>query len=95
MSWSASFPNGVRAASLDEDLEPANASASPPMDGWEPHVRDQFEAASDSARALIDSGAVGDSGKTFNVNLSGHANPGHLPASGWANDMVSVSVSQR
>jgi hypothetical protein len=31
----------------------------------------------------------------YSVNLSGHANPDHLPLPLWANDTVTVSVTQR
>lgn len=27
------------------------------------------------------------------VTLSGHANPGHMPTAGWANDTVTITVS--
>lgn len=93
MSWSASFPNGVRGSAVDEDLADDRAAISPPQLDKEP--REQFDQARELASSLLASGCVGDGEKTFNVSLSGHANPGHLPAHGWANDMVSVSVSQR
>jgi hypothetical protein len=54
-------------------------------------ARDQAIAAKRAAIALIDSGKLGFG--TFQVNLSGHANEGHVPNAQWANDMVTVSVS--
>lgn len=54
----------------------------------------QFEAAQESAEALIESGALGNPAGKYNVSLSGHGNPSHAPVTGWANDYVSVSVSQ-
>ena len=52
----------------------------------------QAEQATYAAVALIESGCLGDG--TFTVNLSGHANPGHQPRDGWANDAVSISIAQ-
>ncbi len=52
---------------------------------------EQFEAALNAARVLLVRGTVG--GGNVNVTLSGHANPGHKPRQGWANDTVTVSVS--
>lgn len=37
--------------------------------------------------------ALGDKAQSFSVNISGHGNPGHGPAEGWANETLSVSVS--
>jgi hypothetical protein len=96
VSWSASFPEGVRGDALDEDLDPAKANTSPPdFDKWDDAPAEQLVAARSLVYDLIEKGAVGNSSKTFNVTLSGHANPDHEPAEGWANDMVSISVSQR
>lgn len=54
----------------------------------------QLRVAKAAAKDIIESQAVGGDGKQFNVSLSGHANPGHEPASGMANDFVTVSVGQ-
>ena len=44
---------------------------------------------------LVATGALGDPMKhKFSVSLVGHANPGHEPAEGWANDSVTISISQ-
>jgi hypothetical protein len=53
---------------------------------------EQFEAALSAAQAVLASGAVGES--PVMVNLSGHANPGHVHRSGWANDTVTISIAQ-
>ena len=53
---------------------------------------EQFEAALAAARTIVESGAVGES--AVRVSLSGHANPGHAKRDGWANDTVTVSISQ-
>lgn len=34
------------------------------------------------------------SGCTFHVDLSGHANPGHNPRDGWANDTLAIRITQ-
>lgn len=57
-----------------------------------PAVDDQIKAAAAAAVALVRSGAIGKPLK-FTVGLSGHANPDHLPAEGWSNDSISVSLS--
>jgi Zn-dependent membrane protease YugP len=58
-------------------------------------VKDQVGAAKAAAKAILDSGCVGDcDSEAFAVGLSGHANPEHKPAAGSTNDTVSVSVSQ-
>jgi len=51
---------------------------------------EQFDAALLAMRCLL-AGAVG--AGNVNITLSGHANPGHQPRQGWANDYVSVHVS--
>lgn len=59
---------------------------------------EQFDAALEAARVLLRLGGfipdprTGSQGNV-NVTFSGHANPGHLPRRGWANDVVTVSVS--
>lgn len=55
----------------------------------------QFGHASEAAAEIIDSGVLGDPDKyRFNVSLVGHANPNHEPRDGWANDSISISISQ-
>lgn len=66
-----------------------------------PHLSDvveaeqaeQFQAAVDAAKALAR--VVGRDGDEVIVTMSGHANPGHGPREGWANEMISVTVSAR
>lgn len=49
--------------------------------------------------AACAAGAVGQASVTgrhtdeVTVTISGHANPGHAPAEGWANEMTQVTVS--
>lgn len=61
-----------------------------------PAMDEQFDVAVEMARVALLGTAdrkpvVGDG--NVNVTLSGHANPGHKPRQGWANDYVSVHVS--
>lgn len=89
MSWST-YTVGTAAEIKDRVLlldTPAAATFQP--------TKDQLDAAKAAAAALIDSGAVG-AGNAFSVTLSGHATEGHAlqESSGFANDVVSVSVVQ-
>lgn len=89
MSWSGSgqaTEHGIAVTSL---------TLSPPYDGADEQVQEQMNVAADAATKIIASGAVGGPGKEYHVSVSGHANPEHEPAKGWANDCVTVSVSQR
>lgn len=88
MSWVASLPEPVDAAGVRECESTSSA-------GLNGEPREQFEKARELAATLIESGVVGDpANHTFRVSLSGHANPAHVPAEGYANDLVSISVSQ-
>jgi hypothetical protein len=51
---------------------------------------EQFDAVLAAASSGL-THVVGDG--NVNVTLSGHANPGHQPRQGWANDLVTVSIS--
>lgn len=90
MSWSATpvtatfadFPAAVAAATVSGVETPATA------------VLEQLDAAKAAANAIFESGAVGDSTHTFIVSLNGHANTDHQPDPGWANDYITVSVTQ-
>lgn len=58
-------------------------------------TQEALAAACGTAVALVDSGAVGDPEHfDFTVTLSGHANDGHEPREGWANDCATISVYQ-
>lgn len=62
-----------------------------------PHYsQDQVDAARKAVKLLLESSTVGLYNEyDFNISLSGHANPAHRPASGWANDCITISVSQK
>lgn len=58
-------------------------------------VDDALGIAQDIALDLIESGALGEGDdKIWSVSLSGHANPGNEPVSGWSNDSISINVWQ-
>lgn len=56
---------------------------------------EQLNVARASAKAIMESGAVGVKDGDYHVSLNGHANPEHRPATGWANDCIGVHVSQK
>lgn len=58
-------------------------------------VDEQVREARETVERLVESGVIGTSAKDFHVTISGHANKDHEPASGWANDCISISVSQK
>lgn len=90
MSWSVSYPNGVRLDNLVDDLENGVQTGQTDL----PEALDQAEVAKASAFALIASGVVGEA-EVYNVNLSGHATAEMKPADGFAHPSVSVSVSMK
>lgn len=55
-------------------------------------VCQQIDAAAKAAASLLNSGALGDG--PWTLTLSGHANPDHKPAPGWANDAVTIAAYQ-
>ena len=56
---------------------------------------EQFAQATQAVADLIRSGVLGDVNDVFVVNISGHANPGHEPISGWSDDHLSFSISRK
>lgn len=89
MSWSTAPVKPVDFEHINEVIDAAMITGAQ----HEEH-HEQFAAAKEAAKALIASGALGDGtdGRLFIVSLNGHANPGHQPTPGWANDMITVSV---
>jgi hypothetical protein len=88
MSWSVSTK--LRHGWADEDVSVLRLRALE----QNPECSDQFDAAVQAILMLLESGAVGDARKEFFVAMGGHANPGHEPRSGWANDLITISISQ-
>jgi hypothetical protein len=60
----------------------------------EAEAAEQVDAARTAAQAILDSGAIGDANRPVSIVLSGHANPGHVPRDGFANDTITVNVTQ-
>lgn len=89
MSWSA---RSVRALEVGEFGRRDLYTVSPPELG--DLAAEQLEVGMRAARSIVDGGAVGYRQDRYTVTLSGHSNPGHRPADGYANDFVSVSVQQ-
>jgi hypothetical protein len=93
MSWSRSY------SSLGAFRADQSSPSAPDQNGPNAESRETLEAI-EQARGLaaraIRSGVFGDEAECdFSIILSGHANPGHRPRSGWANDCVTISVVQR
>lgn len=94
MSWSVSTGQ-----QRPQEIERAIKELEAPEDvaSWNQDYGDQLEAAKKAAIAILRSGAVGDpkgENRDYIVTLSGHSNPGHAPRPGFANDTVTVTVSQ-
>lgn len=94
MSWSVSTgqqrPQNIERAIKDLEL-PEDVA------GWNQDHADQLEAAKKAAIAMLRSGCVGDpkaENRDYIASLSGHSNPGHAPRPGFANDSVTVTVTQ-
>lgn len=97
MSWgiSTSAQGAVAADGVADAIEKAvdayKATLASADTEPDPAALEQIDKAKAAALELVASGIVGTG--TFYVSLSGHANPGHKPVKGWANDCVSVNVS--
>jgi aldehyde:ferredoxin oxidoreductase len=57
----------------------------------EAEQREQLDVATQAAKALAR--VVGRPGDDVRVSMTGHANPDHAPRQGWANEMITVTVS--
>jgi len=95
MSWNLSGTATARRASggdaIGAHFEFPNPS--PQSGHGEEESRKAMQVAQDAARALLESGAFGTG--SFDVLLSGHANPGNKPASHWVNDSVQITIRQK
>jgi hypothetical protein len=86
MSWSTHTP----------EAQPKNSIVVPEpalSDRVAEEQNDQFSVALEAAKKLAE--AVGRPGDEVRITLSGHANPDHAPSVGWADEMITVSVSAR
>lgn len=88
MSWSARLR--VRAG----ETEPRDGDVTLSNVDEVPGHLEQYREAVASAFGILLSGVVGGKDKDYMLNLSGHANEGHEPASGWANDAITISIYQ-
>lgn len=89
MSWSTSFKfeNGDLS---EEDAKKLN-ELGPTLST---EAQEQASNAAIVAATFIDAGIVGDPAGSFQIILSGHANPGHKITPGWANDCVAIAIYQ-
>lgn len=85
MSWSASYVwNGQTQTETQIHVQPELPVES----------KAQADVAFDASSAIILTGVIGSSEKKYKVMLSGHANPGHEPNPGWANDCITINIYQ-
>lgn len=61
-----------------------------------PEHREQYKAAIGAVNALlmVHINSIGGFDKTYRIILTGHGNPGHEPTEGWANDFISITITQ-
>lgn len=90
MSWSFSVPDGA-AEHFEANAADAQASYLSGSPTLADEAKDQIAEAVEAAVTLVSAGVVGYG--QVHATLTGHANPGHKPAPGWANDMVTISLS--
>jgi hypothetical protein len=101
MSWSFSvpetpgeeFPDAVRAAATTQ-IDAIRNEWTWASDGEKEASCKQVAAAARAAGLLYGTGTIGPPSHRFGATLSGHANPGHGPRDGFANDVVTVSIYQ-
>lgn len=84
MSWGTNTSGEVHKGSIDPAVPQLSDDVAEEQGA-------QFEAALDAARKLA--AVVGRPDDPVTVTLHGHANPGHGPRTGWANETVTVVVS--
>jgi hypothetical protein len=58
-----------------------------------PEMDEHIKAIAGAVEDIVASGALGDEA-LVNVNISGHAEPGHKKREGWSQDTISISLSQ-
>lgn len=92
MSWNISVSSGTK-EEVKKALEEQEFPNEPGTYAYD-EMREQFDAAKMAALALLESGVVGSDQSLFAVSLSGHGNPGHVPAPGWASDMIHITLSE-
>jgi hypothetical protein len=100
MSWSFSVPP-TAAGDFADALNAAAQSQIDAIVGYDSMTRaeqqatfEQIHAAVAATKSIAASGSIGPPSHRFSATLTGHANPGHGPREGWANDIVTISVCQ-
>ena len=86
MSWGMSYTHTQDTLIPDAELQKIKALSS--------EAQEQFAHAVGAVDRLVNSGVVGDPEGTYQVYISCHANPEHKPTEGWANDALSISITQ-
>jgi len=92
VSWSFSVQD-VPAGELRARAQEARDSYLEQYARWGNEVTEDLRGQIDAAIAAAGRLRAAVGGERVNLTLSGHANPGHRPAARWANDMVSLSIS--
>jgi hypothetical protein len=82
MSWSARYTYGAE-GKIEFSGDPLKSE-----------IADQFDLAVSSVNDIISRGVLGSPAGEYNVVISGHANPKHEPVAGWANDCLTISITQ-
>lgn len=93
MSWSATSMQVDNGELISPELVQEKGNLIDYGDYGE-HVKEQVVVACEVAKLIAESGVIGKD-KDYVVSLSGHANEGHEPKEGYANDYIAVSISQR
>jgi hypothetical protein len=98
MSWFFSVPP-TAAGDFADALNAAAQTQINAVEDWhgvteQEATIEQIHAAVAAAKSLAASGVIGPPSRRFGATLSGHANPGHGPRGGFANDTVTVSIYQ-
>jgi hypothetical protein len=93
MSWTMTIPKTKGTEFL------AAVNAADPIGQDEPDVlaerNRQVLTAKEAIRAIIFARALGyEAEVSFSANVYGHANPECKPREGWANDTLTITVSQ-
>jgi hypothetical protein len=88
MSWGITLSN-IPVSEFVEKVGEAAANLSLTPDNEE--SRGTVAIAVAAAQHLVSSGIVGSG--TISASVNGHINPGHVPTKGWANDFVSIVLT--
>jgi hypothetical protein len=95
MSYSTTIGPMAKSELTGDRVREALETATAPIAEANP---DQADPMADQIETLVEAipmmlAGVGPDDAMVHVSISGHANPEHQAADGWANDMVTVAVS--